>query len=197
MRLGLYVRVARNTRTVAGVAAAIGSARTASLALLVCLASATAPVPTWPAIVLVGAALAAAGCALLLARSRSGLRAIAGWVSVAVVARLVGAALVAAAFDAPRPLLTAIAIVAAIELAATLPLTPGNVGLSSAAVAFVLAAQGMPGDVALAAGLALALVETATSLAVGVCGVAYLTRAAAPTVDPPQETLTPIAIAAT
>ena len=68
VRLGLYVRVARNARTVAGVAAAIGSARTASLAVLVCVASATAPVPMWPAIVLVGAALAAAACALLLAR---------------------------------------------------------------------------------------------------------------------------------
>jgi len=107
------------------------------------------------------------------------------------------AACVAAAFDVPRPLLSAVAIVAAIELAATLPLTPGNVGLSSAAVAFVLAAQGMPGDIALAAGLALALVETATSLAVGLCGVAYLTRGPVAVDDASQDTLTPIAILAT
>jgi uncharacterized membrane protein YbhN (UPF0104 family) len=175
VRVALYVRVARSVRVVAGVAAAVGAPRAASLAVLVCVASATAPVPTWPCAALLGAAMAAAGVAAWLGRSLTGLRAVTGWVCAAALARVAGATFVALAFDAPSPLLAGCAVVAAMELASTLPLTPGNVALSSAAVAFVLAAYGLPGDIALAAGLSLAGVETATSIALGLCGVAYLT----------------------
>src|SRR5262245_37136123 len=104
-----------------------------------------------------------------------------------MLARVAAAAFVALAFGAPRPWLVGVAIVAAVELVSTLPLTPGNLGISSAAVAFVLPAYGRPGDVAVAAGLALALVETATSVALGLCGVAYLTRKAGAVRNRPLE----------
>jgi uncharacterized membrane protein YbhN (UPF0104 family) len=175
VRLALYASAARSARTVACVAAAIGSVRTAALATLVCIASATAPIPLWPSALLSVAALGAGALAVWLAGSLAGLRAVVGWTGCAVLARVAGATLVAAAFDAPAPLLAGVSIVAAVELAATLPLTPGNVALSSAAIAFVLAAEGLPGDVALAAGLSVALLETGASLVLGVCGVCYLT----------------------
>ena len=94
--------------------------------------------------------------------------------------RVLAATGVAAAFDAPHPFIAGIAMVAAIELAGTLPLTPGNVGLSSAAVAFFLAAHGLTANVALAAGISLAAVETATSVALGLAGVDHLTGSRLP-----------------
>ena len=178
VRISLYLRVSPSARAVAGVAASIGAVRAGALAALVVAASATVPVPAWPGALLVGAAVAAALVAAWLARSLTGLRATAVWVLGASVGRVAGAMFVALAFGAPQPLVAGIAVVAAMELAATLPLTPGNVALSTAAVAFVLTALGLPGEIALAAGLCLAMVETLTSFVLGLAGVAYLTGAA-------------------
>jgi hypothetical protein len=51
-----------------------------------------------------------------------------------------------------------------------MPITPGNVGLASAAVAFALDAQGAPADLALAAGVAFGAVELLAALSVGAAG---------------------------
>lgn len=174
VRLTLYLRVARSVRVVAGVAASIGASRAAALAMLVVAASAAAPVPAWPGAVLVAAATAASIVAVWLGRSFAALRDTAGWVGAAILARVGGATFVALAFDSPNTIVAGLAAVAAMELASTLPLTPGNVALSTAAVAFVLTALGLPSGVALAAGLTLAMVETATSVVLGIGGLAYL-----------------------
>ena len=65
-------------------------------------------------------------------------------------------------------------VVPALEMAAFLPLTPGNIGVSSAAVAFALRTQGVDGDVALSVGIAFNAVETLTSLAFGAGSGLYL-----------------------
>ena len=58
-------------------------------------------------------------------------------------------------------------IIPALDLAGILPLTPGNVGVASAAVAFALTAHGVSSNVAVSAGIALGAVETLTTLACG------------------------------
>jgi uncharacterized membrane protein YbhN (UPF0104 family) len=60
-------------------------------------------------------------------------------------------------------------IIPALDLAGLLPITPGNVGVASAAVAFALASQGVGSDLALSAGIAFGVVETLTTLTLG-CG---------------------------
>ncbi len=60
-------------------------------------------------------------------------------------------------------------ITAALDVAATLPLTPGGLGLTSGAISFALTTQGVPLPAALAAGLVFHLVETLTSLGFAAC----------------------------
>lgn len=174
VRLSLYLRVA-GIRAVATVASSIGAQRASALAILVAIASKSTSVPAWPGAILVVVAVAAIVAAAWLGGSSKALRATAPWMVGATLARVSGAAAVGLAFGAPEPVFAGVAIVVATELASTLPLAPGNVALSSAAVAFVLTALGLPDDVALAAGLALALLETSTAVVFGLAGLGYLT----------------------
>ncbi len=59
-------------------------------------------------------------------------------------------------------------------LARLLPITPGNVGLTSAAVALALHGRGVPMESAVAAGIALHAVETVVGLAFGAAGALSL-----------------------
>ena len=92
-----------------------------------------------------------------------------GWIGLGMVLRLTAATGIAAAFGVDRPLAAALLIVPALDLAGLLPLTPGNVGVASAAVAFALTAHGAGSHIALSAGIAFGVVETLTTLALG-CG---------------------------
>ena len=83
--------------------------------------------------------------------------------------RIAAATAIAAAFGVDKPLVAALLIIPALDLAGILPLTPGNVGVASAAVAFALKAHGVGSEVALSAGIAFGAVETLTTLALG-CG---------------------------
>ena len=83
--------------------------------------------------------------------------------------RLAAATAIAAAFGVDQPLVAALLDLPALDLAGILPITPGNVGVASAAVAFALTAHGVGSDVALSAGIAFGAVETLTTLALG-CG---------------------------
>ena len=56
--------------------------------------------------------------------------------------------------ESTSPLAAAVLIIPALDLAGILPLTPGNVGVASAAVAFALTAHGVGSDVAVSAGIA-------------------------------------------
>ena len=103
-----------------------------------------------------------------------------GWIGLATLARIAAATAIASAFGIENPLLAAMLVVPALELAGTLPLTTGNIGVASAAAAFALKAHGVGADVALSAGIAFGAVETLTSLAFGAGSALYLAGAVSP-----------------
>jgi len=201
-RIGSAVRFALFSRvlsgegrlwTTGGVAASIGAARSIWLAILLAFAAASGVLPFWPlALLALGVALAV-GIALF-ARDRDPHARVAhifdafrvlggcpraaaqliGWIGLATVARIAAAAAVAAAFGIERPLLAALLVVPALDLAGILPLTPGNLGVASAAVAFALHAHGASTQTAISAGIAFSAVETVTSIAFGIGSGLYL-----------------------
>jgi uncharacterized membrane protein YbhN (UPF0104 family) len=91
------------------------------------------------------------------------------------LAKAAAIAVVLVGLDVGSPL-HALAVVPALELAALVPLTPGNVGVAGAAASGALFAQGLPMDAAIQAGLVLHAVETAAGLTYGsASAVAWLT----------------------
>ena len=205
-RIGSAVRFALFSRTISddarlwttgGVAASVGAARAIWLALLLLFAAGSGVLPLWP-LALLALAVAVATAVALVARRRhvNGrvahvLDAFAAlgrcpraagelvvWIGAATAARIGAATAIAAAFGVERPLLAALLVVPALDLAGILPLTPGNVGVASAAVAFALHAHGAAGDAAIAAGIAFSAVETLTSVAVGAGGALFLAGSA-------------------
>jgi uncharacterized membrane protein YbhN (UPF0104 family) len=196
IRIGLFSRlVAREGAvwTTGGAAAVVGIARSLWLAGLVAAASTTGVLPTWPAFALVGAACVGICVALVARRTRwharaahvlDAFRAVARrpraalvvvlCVGVAVGARVAAACTLALAFGVERPLAAGLLVIAAIELAAVLPISPGSAGTAAAAVAFALAAHGVGGKLAFSAGLAFAAVETSTSVVIGTLGALFL-----------------------
>ena len=72
------------------------------------------------------------------------------------------------------PVAAALVIVPAIMVARLLPVTPGNVGLTSAAVAVALHERGVPMNSAVAAGIALHAVEMIVGVTFGAAGALSL-----------------------
>ena len=195
VRFALFSRVLHNEGrlwTVGGIAGSLSAVRAVWLAIVLALASAGGVLPRWPIAVLLLAAAAAAVVAWRARDSRPGTKfghsldvfrvlgrcpraaaRIAGWVGLAMALRIAAAAGIAAAFGIDRPLAAAVLIIPALDLAGILPLTPGNVGVASAAVAFALSAHGVGSHVAVSAGIALGAVETLTTLALGCGSVLY------------------------
>jgi uncharacterized membrane protein YbhN (UPF0104 family) len=194
VRIVLFGRVVEGGAwTVGGAGAAVGAIRTVCMGALIAAAAARGIVPWWP--VLAGAGLAAVigVAAVVLRNSRAPTRVhhalaaaralsacprdvlvTAAWSLVGVAAKVAAAALVLSAFDIDRAVPLAVVLVPAVELAAVLPVTPGNVGVASAAAAFGLQAQGVAADTALAAGIAFGAVELLSAVAVGAFSVLAL-----------------------
>jgi uncharacterized membrane protein YbhN (UPF0104 family) len=185
--------------TATGVAAAIGIARAPALALLILSASLAAGFPLWPIALLAAATAAASACAVLmrrrvprarvahlfdvfraLGRSPRLAASLVGWVSLATAAKLAAAGAVAAALGVESPLHAAVIMVPALALAGTLPLTPGNLGVGSGAIAVGLHFVGVDGQTALATGFAFQAVESGVSLLAGSAGLVYLARLSLP-----------------
>jgi hypothetical protein len=82
------------------------------------------------------------------------------------LAKAAAIAVVLVGLDVGSPM-DALAVVPALELAALIPLTPGNVGVAGAAASGALYAQGLPMSTAVQAGLALHAIETAAGLTYG------------------------------
>jgi uncharacterized membrane protein YbhN (UPF0104 family) len=196
LRLALYTRTLEGEGriwTIGGIGTAIGAAHSFWLAVLVAVAAWAGVVPLWPLLVL-GGALVAATVAALVARRLHSSRRIAhaldafrelgrcpkraavllGWTGLSMAVRVAAAAAVLAAFGVPQPLVAAFLVVPALELAAILPLTPGNIGVAGAAVAFALRAHGVEGELAITVGIAFNAVETLTSIVFGSGGALYL-----------------------
>jgi len=179
--------------TVSGVAAAVGVTRTVWLGALIAIGCAGGVLPLWPlvAIGLIVATALAVGIAsrhvslprrlenLLaafrcLATSPRDLGIVAGWALLGAAAKVAAATAVVAAMGIDNPLRAALVLVPAVELAAVLPITPGNVGLASAAVALALGSQGVDSKTALSAGIAFGAVELLTGMVIGAAGALAL-----------------------
>ena len=194
VRVGLFGHVTPGgCWTVGGAAAAVGITRMVWLGVLIAIGSAGGVLPRWPLLVicaiLVGAAAAAAvgrrialpgqmerlsvAFRSLLASPRD-LAIVAAWALAGAAAKVAAAVAVVAALGIDNPLHAALILVPAVELAAILPLTPGNVGVASAAVAFALGAQGVDSKTALSAGIAFGALELLTGLAFGITGAVVL-----------------------
>ncbi len=203
VRIGLFARTLEREGAVwtsGGVAAAIGAARAVWLLGLLVVAIVAHVLAAWLAGAVIGG-LAVAGALVVasqrlrsgrrvahvldafreLGRSRRELAALIGWMGVATAARLGSVTFAAASLGVHHPLAGALLVLPAVDFAATLPLTPGNAGFSSAAAAFALQAHGVGASLALSAGLALAGVETLTALVLGTASALHLfTPAGAP-----------------
>jgi uncharacterized membrane protein YbhN (UPF0104 family) len=181
--------------TTSGAYAALAATRSLTLAALVVVASATHAMPLWPVFVLAGGAavLAIATAvsrrwrshhrltslldgATTLARNPRALLAVMAWSIGMQIARVGGAVAVASAFGLPHPVLAALVILPALDVAGAIPLTPGSIGVGSGAVAVALATRGIGMTQALAVGLAIQGVETIVSVGCGAAGVAYLVQ---------------------
>src|SRR6266508_1978356 len=155
----------------------VGASRALALALLIVAGSIAGALPLWPVLVLTGltgvAALAAVTTRNRTARThvahlldafhalgREPKRgaSIAAWIGFATLARLGAAA----------------SIAAALALAGAMPLTPGNVGLTSGAVAMALRAHGVGMTTALTTGIAFHAVETMAGIVFGLTSVLFL-----------------------
>ena len=197
VRLGLFSRALSSDQRLwrtGGVFATIGAARALSLAVLVVCGSAIGALPLWPVLIclgVVGIAIAIAATtrnraarshfAHLLDAFRQlgreparGAR-VAGWIAFATLCRIAASAAIAASLGVRNPVAAALIIIPALDLAGLMPLTPGNVGVTSGAVAMALGAQGVSMTTALTVGIALHAVETAAGLSVGVASALYLT----------------------
>jgi uncharacterized membrane protein YbhN (UPF0104 family) len=179
--------------TAGGTYAALAAARSLTLAGLVVAASATHALPIWPVFLLVGTAAGVALAAVAstrfrshhriasllagvssLATDRRALRGVALWTIGMQVCRLGGTVAVVFAFGLPHPLLAALVILPALDLAGAVPVTPGSFGVGSGAVAVALTSRGIGMTDSFATGLAIQGVETLVSVTCGTLGLAYL-----------------------
>jgi uncharacterized membrane protein YbhN (UPF0104 family) len=179
--------------TTGGVYVALAAARSLTLALLLVVASATGAMPLWPVFVIFGAVglLAVAGALsgrlrshpriahvlgglAALERSPRAIATVLAWTVVMQLTRLGGTAAVALALGLPHPLLAALLILPALDVAASFPLTPGGIGIGSGAVAVALASRGIGMSQALGVGIAIQALETLVSVTAGSLGGLYL-----------------------
>jgi uncharacterized membrane protein YbhN (UPF0104 family) len=85
---------------------------------------------------------------------------------------VLASACVGAALGLQHPVDAALVIVPTLELAGLLPLTPGNIGVTSAAVTLALRGRGVPLAPALGTGIALHAVQTLVGVTFGgVCAL--------------------------
>jgi len=196
VRIGLFSRVLPNRErlwTTGGAFAALGAARAVVIAALVVAGAAAGFVPVWPLLValgLVGAAIAASLCArnrpagsrvshLLdafreLGRRPSGAARVVTWIALSTAGRLAAATAVGASLGIHRPLAAAVVIVPALDIAGLVPLTPGNMGVTSGAIALAFQANGVSFTHGLAAGIAFHAVETAVGIMFGLASLVWL-----------------------
>jgi uncharacterized membrane protein YbhN (UPF0104 family) len=196
VRIALFSRALPNRErlwTTGSAFAALGACRAVVVAFIVIAGSASGTLPLWPLFAGVGAVALATGIALFARRrdphSRAGhlldsfralgrepaaaLRLIA-WIALSFAGRLASATAIAAALGIHHPLAAAIVIVPALEVAGTVPVTPGNVGVTSGAIALAFHTQGVSFTHGLAAGIAFHAVETAVGIMFGVGSVVWL-----------------------
>jgi uncharacterized membrane protein YbhN (UPF0104 family) len=191
VRIGLFARVLPTEKplwTTGGAFAALAAARSVVLALVVLAGAVAGVVPLWPLLVAVALAALGLGAAIAarrtpshlldafreLGRDRRAAARLLSWIALSTIGRLASATAVAAALELPRPLAAALVIIPALDVASLLPITPGNVGVTSAAIAMALQAHGASFTNGLAAGIAFHAIETAVGLMFGIASLVWL-----------------------
>jgi uncharacterized membrane protein YbhN (UPF0104 family) len=96
------------------------------------------------------------------------------WVALSLCGKALAAAAVGSALGIGSPIAAALVIVPALEVTGLMPLTPGNVGITSGAVAVVFHAHGTSFADALAGGIAFHAIETGAGIAFGLGSLAWL-----------------------
>jgi hypothetical protein len=96
------------------------------------------------------------------------------WIAASAAARVGAATAIVAALGVHAPVTEALIIVPAVPLTSIVQLTPANIGVAGAAVAFVMGSNGVAHTRALAGGLLFQGVETTAGLSVGLTGAALL-----------------------
>jgi uncharacterized membrane protein YbhN (UPF0104 family) len=201
VRIGLFARSIDCPQRIwkaGSIYAALAAARCLVLAGLIVASAVTGALPLWPVFALFAVAGLLIGLAFLarnderhrfarlfdalatLQRSPRAAAKLFLWVVASTLAKVAAAGAIAVAFGVSHPLLAALVIVPALDLAGLFPLTPGNVGLASGAVTLALQARGIRMTEALTAGIALHAVEMLVGLGLGAAGSLYLVRAKAP-----------------
>ena len=209
MRLGDVARVVLFSRTLkqdrdrvltaGGALGAVSAVRALVQAVLVAVAAVIGALPLWPVAALAGLALCVVPIAFLarrrlpqrriahllrafhaLARSPRRAFSLLGWTTVAAVARVIAATAITSSLGLPWSLGTGLIITVALDLATTIPLTPGNLGIATGAVALALQSRGVPLTTAVASGLAFHAVEVVAGLAFGGAGALALARFPSP-----------------
>ncbi len=215
VRIGLFSRMLPRSKervwTTGGAFAALGLARLVVLAGFVVAGTLAGALPLWSPFAALG--VVAVGVALTL-RAKGGrpggrvshlldafralrreplaaLRLVA-WIALSTAGRLTAATAVGAALEIHRPLVAALVIVPALDVAGILPLTPANVGVTSGAVAMAFQAHGISFTEGLAAGITFHAVETAVGILFGLASVVWL----APYPSPHARRLALVAVAA-
>jgi uncharacterized membrane protein YbhN (UPF0104 family) len=194
LRVALFGRVTNGgCWTVGGAAAAVGVTRIVWLGALIAVGSAGGVLPLWPLAVIAVIVAAALTAGIVsrrmrlprrleqlltafrsLASSPRDLAIVSGWALAGAAMKVGAATAVVASMGIDHPVRAALILVPAVELAAILPITPGNVGLASAAVALALGSQGVEHRTALSAGIAFGAVELLTGMVVGAAGALSL-----------------------
>jgi hypothetical protein len=189
VRLALFSRLVPGEHPVwatGGAFVAVGVVRAGVLGGLVVAGAILGVVPLWPLLVAAGLVVAGATLAVRARRSHahvldafralglaSALR-LAGWIALSVCGRFAGAAAVSAAVGIHRPLVAAVLILPALDVSGLLPLTPGNIGIASGAIALAFRAHGIPFNHGLAVGITFQALETAVGLTIGIASVLWL-----------------------
>lgn len=103
-----------------------------------------------------------------------------GWLALVLALRFGAAVYLLHSFSVASPVTAAVALLAALGASSLVPVTPGNVGVASAAVAVALAHVGVEPGCAVAVGIAYHGLETGAGLAFGAFGCALRLGSALP-----------------
>jgi len=194
VRIALFSKLVghqRRVRSTTGAFAAIGAARALVLIALVAAGALAGAVPLWPLLVLAALVVVAVGVAYLsrksqghfldafraLADDRKAAARLIAWMLASTAARYGAAAAICASVGTTDAFAAAIIILPALDLAGLFPVTPGNVGVTSGAIAVALKAHGVSMQAGLAAGIAFHAVETAVGLLFGLFAVVWFAPA--------------------
>jgi uncharacterized membrane protein YbhN (UPF0104 family) len=197
VRLGLFAErlttPGGRALTAGGILGGVAVARGLVYTVLLAVAAALGAVPLWPVLVAAALALSTAVAALLsrrrwphwgigrlldgvssLVRRPAEAAAVLAWAAAAAACRLVAAAAVAASLQIASPLVAAVIVTVTLGVTGSIPVTPGNVGVTSAAVALALRSRGIQVPQAIACGIAFHAVEMAVGVVFGASSLVAL-----------------------